>query len=59
MKRWEYMSYPRATILSVGNGEIVEGLDVCGAEGWELVTIEHYPGKPDWDGFIFKREVPR
>lgn len=59
MKRWEHDIVPRRTVLVAGNGEIVEGLDVFGAEGWELVTIELYPGKPDWDGFVFKREVPR
>lgn len=59
MKRWEYIIYPRGTLLAAGNGEIVAGLDACGADGWELVTIEQCPGKPDWDGFVFKRELPR
>lgn len=57
MKHWEYNSIPRRTILVAGNGVLVAGLDACGADGWELVTIEPWPGKPDWDAFIFKREL--
>jgi hypothetical protein len=59
MKRWEYDIAPRRTVLVAGNGEIIAGLDAYGADGWELVTIEPHPGKPDWDGFVFKRELCR
>jgi hypothetical protein len=48
---------PRRTVLVAGNGELIAGLDAFGMDGWELVTIECYPHKPDWDGFFFKREV--
>lgn len=57
MKRWEHNIVPRKTVLAAGNSEIVAGLDAFGADGWELVTIEKWRNEPEWDGFVFKREV--
>ena len=56
MKRWEYLSVARQIVIDDGKGELVRGLDEYGDQGWELITIERHPGKPDWDAFIFKRE---
>lgn len=57
MRRWEYNSVPRKTVLVAGNGELVAGLDAFGMDGWELVAIERWKADPGWDAFIFKKEV--